>query len=276
MENMERANNIATIVTNKLGLEARAQEVRKGDAVYIAIAVNKGSISPVIYIDNYFEGMTDNEIVDKVIEIANKAVPNFNVEDFADWEFARDNLVICLRAKTSNEVEIKKDYLDMEMFVKFKLDDGSGSVTIKKDHVAHWGVDEDLVFKVAKANTIGKFRADSLLKILMGAGYPLDDYEINISENDMICLTNGEKLFGASAILDDVFLSKVAEKMDDDIYILPSSIHEVIAIPARNAGTIEEMSAMITEINMAMVAPEERLSNHPYFFDRALGELTIC
>ena len=274
---MERANAIAEIVANKTGLEAKAQEVRKGDAVYLAIAVNKGSISPVIYIEHYFDdGMTDDEIVDKVIEVANMATPNFKVDDFADWELAKDNLVVCLRAKTSNEVEIKKDYLDMEMFVKFKLNDGSGSVTIKKEHAAHWGVDEDLVFKVAKANTVGKFRADSLLKILMGAGYPLDDYEINITENDMICLTNGEKLFGASAILDNIFLGKIADKLDDDIYILPSSIHEVIAIPARNAGTIEEMSAMITEINMAMVAPEERLSNHPYFFERNVGKLTIC
>ena len=65
----------------------------------------------------------------------------------------------------------------------------------------------------------------------------------------------------------------VAEELEDifgDFYILPSSVHECIAIKAVNDNT-KELCEMVRMINHDVVNPLEWLSDHIYKFDD--GEL---
>ena len=73
----------------------------------------------------------------------------------------------------------------------------------------------------------------------------------------MYVLTNRQRLNGACCILYQDVLKQVAGRLGDSLYILPSSIHEVIAIPASASGNPKELSQLVQEINIAEVAPEE-------------------
>ena len=56
--------------------------------------------------------------------------------------------------------------------------------------------------------------------------------------------------------------------MESDFYILPSSVHEVILIPATDRTSISELSEMVQEVNGTEVARDEVLSQHAYYYSR--------
>ena len=49
-------------------------------------------------------------------------------------------------------------------------------------------------------------------------------------------------------------------------FMLPSSIHEVIAVPAGDKD-YRDLESMVKQINMMQVAKEEQLSDHVYHYD---------
>ena len=68
-------------------------------------------------------------------------------------------------------------------------------------------------------------------------------------ENCMYVITNESKLFGAASMLYEEPIHELAEQVGGDLYILPSSVHEVIAVPA-DFDSPEELAEMVYEINM--------------------------
>lgn len=70
-------------------------------------------------------------------------------------------------------------------------------------------------------------------------------------------------------------LHTLAMELESDLYILPSSVHEVIAVSAE-MGDPYELAEMVSEINMDQVALEERLSNQVYHYDKDLRKLSLA
>lgn len=60
-----------------------------------------------------------------------------------------------------------------------------------------------------------------------------------------------------------------------DFYILPSSIHELLAVPVSTAE-IEELRQMVKEVNDNEVAPEEILGYEVYRYNRETGEVEVA
>ena len=65
--------------------------------------------------------------------------------------------------------------------------------------------------------------------------------------------------------------------MDKDFYILPSSIHEVLLLPAdyKDSEKTEEMRDMVCEVNDTQLKLEERLSYNVYYYERSINQITI-
>lgn len=79
-------------------------------------------------------------------------------------------------------------------------------------------------------------------------------------------ITNKQKVFGASAILYDETVQKLARELDDDLILIPSSIHEILALPATQFEDMKEIANMINDVNTTEVAPEEVLGDRPYIY----------
>ena len=73
----------------------------------------------------------------------------------------------------------------------------------------------------------------------------------------------------------DSVLSDVGEKLGEDYYILPSSIHECIVIPKKEEIDPEELKIMVREINATQVQPEEVLSDEIYQYERRYHRLSM-
>ena len=86
-------------------------------------------------------------------------------------------------------------------------------------------------------------------------------------------VTNRKNAHGAAYIFDTNTLQKMADLLESDLYIIPSSIHEIMIFPWNDFATKEELSAIVEEVNETAVEKEEQLSNHVYIFDRETGTL---
>ena len=80
--------------------------------------------------------------------------------------------------------------------------------------------------------------------------------------------------FGASAIKDKEVMKKIADVFGEDLYIIPSSVHDCILMP-KSESTLEELQEMVYEVNRETVSREDRLSDDIYFFDSITKEITM-
>ena len=92
----------------------------------------------------------------------------------------------------------------------------------------------------------------------------------------MYVLSNQKRVFGAAGLLYDRVLSDAGVRLEDDFYVLPSSVHEVILVPDHVAGSEKELRIMVHEVNHTQVEPEEILSESVYHYDRKKHSLSIC
>lgn len=83
----------------------------------------------------------------------------------------------------------------------------------------------------------------------------------------MHVLTNRETNLGAGQLLLYKTQALLREQFQRPVYILPSSIHELMILPATDDADIDHMLNMVKEINRTEVSKEDFLANHVYLFD---------
>jgi len=62
----------------------------------------------------------------------------------------------------------------------------------------------------------------------------------------------------------------------NNLYIIPSSIHELLLLPDDGTVDRESLDQMVQEVNMNEVLPTERLSDHVYYYEYAENEIRMC
>ena len=75
--------------------------------------------------------------------------------------------------------------------------------------------------------------------------------------------------------MEDV-LSRFSKKIDRDLFVLPSSIHEVIIVPKTDFITKDELKTMVCEVNASEVDECDRLSDNVYIFEKNGNTLSIA
>ena len=150
----------------------------------------------------------------------------------------------------------------LDMLIVYKQiisndEEGVTTRTINPSEIENAGLTMDELDSIAKENTARMFPA--VVKDFMG----------------MTIVTNSTGVNGASAILYSDILSEVADMFDDDVYLIPSSIHEFIVVPA-SVFVGMDFAKMIKNVNDSVLAPKEILSDHPYYFCRKEDAIKIA
>ena len=74
------------------------------------------------------------------------------------------------------------------------------------------------------------------------------------------------------ALLDEM----LAHQLGTNLLVLPTSVHELMAMPEMPDETVENMKTLLMKINLECVKTEEQLSPHVYRYDREKRELEIA
>lgn len=163
--------------------------------------------------------------------------------------------------------------------------DGIESAVVRDGLAEKLGLTEEQLFKHAVENTRNIFPPtvrsmnDVMKEIFMADGMPMEAVEMILGEvpadRMMYVISNDRGINGAISMLYEDQLHTLAEQLGTDLYILPSSIHETIAVSA-DMGDPEELAQMVSEINMDQVSLQERLSNQVYHYDKDLRVLSMA
>ena len=246
------------------------------------------SIMPTLYLEHYFDlyskGMPLYDVVHRFIVEYDKACiyDDFDIGFFEYYEKVKPHLGYKLINYDMNRDLLKeiphKCYLDLAIVCYCNIVDdriGKGTILIRNEHLDIWKVEQDTVVRDSLQNMQVMFPADvinmaDLLKELYS-----DPAQLICGKLPMYVLTTKARMYGAAAILYNGQLEEIAREVEDDFYLLPSSIHEIIIVPKQYVADENYLSQMVDEINQEQVDIEEVLSNHAYLYSNLTKEITL-
>lgn len=217
------------------------------------------------------------------------------IEAMSNYPYMRENIIIRLLKREHNEEYLENKvyvpFLDLAavVFVMMNQDEkGISTLAIPRKIFEEWNIPIADVFKDALEETIKRFPAvtESLQKLLteleMDVGKMLqDDFAemmnppIQEEMKNIFIITNQAKINGAAVLLYPNVLKELAEQLrSDKLYILPSSIHELIVLD--ECDSIEQLQQMVHHVNQSMVLETERLSDNVYVYDNKEQSITIA
>lgn len=255
------------------GYKVEETTVVKNGIKFQGITIGNEAVRPNIYLEQFLERSDEEleDVVDTIINMYNQSMQNANeiavsTKNLLNWDYAKNKLMLCIQPK-GNEDIVKEDFLDLEKYVRVVVsldNDDMGSFKVKPEHLKHYGISKETLFQVAWENTKSSFVIEDIAKVLEEMGMPVQDIDFT----PMIVGTNKEKVNGAAIMLDIDTIGEVADRYENDLAILPSSIHEILIVPVKEGTKFSDLNVMIQNINNTQVAPEEILSNHAYRFNR--------
>lgn len=291
----EKFNNvIKEILEKNLDKDTKVilQKVRKNNNVILdglIIQVPGSNISPTIYMDVFYEmyqdGMSINEIAVRILAAYYGGRPKkeINMEYFKDFEKVKHRIVYRLiNAKQNKELleEIPHIlFMDLAICFYYAFWDanlGDGMIMIHNKHIEYWNTNHQELMKLAGENTPRLFPAEfCTLKAMVEDLYGGELREKLSSPCLFYILTNKTRCQGAASMLYSGELDKIANRLDGNFYIIPSSIHEVIIFKDKGDEDEKTLHELIREVNETQLDEEEVLSDYPYYYDRTERKL-IC
>lgn len=104
---------------------------------------------------------------------------------------------------------------------------------------------------------------------------PEDDPPRDQVKNQIQFMTNSLHLHGASSILFEDELHALAEKMESGFYVMPSSVHEVVAV-SEKLGQPEVLEMMLREANKQDFVGVNKLSDRVYYYNKEKRTLSFA
>lgn len=264
------------------------QSVQKNNGYVLdglVILENHCNISPTIYLNYYYEhyenGISFQEIYHQIMLAyqQNKPKQNIDVSFFTDFKNTREKIMFKLINYELNKEQLRDiphiRFLDLAIvfyiLIAVNKDIGNATILIHKSHLDFWKITEQDLYQIATGNTCCTLRPkiQNMDEILRDLSDPAGKSGPCLSGEDdvrMHVLTNQYNLFGAACMLYSGILKSFAERYESDLYILPSSIHEVILIPAKDDSSLSDLSEMVREVNRTQLHEDEVLSDHAYYY----------
>ena len=276
--------NIAEIVVS---------EVNKNNTSLVGLSVHTvdTNVAPTIYIESAYEKILDGQDLNTVIEDLADAfkshldnpIPSFDINNITNFEKVKDNITTYVVNIDSNKDFLKnKAYIplgDLALGFKINCNDfgfipngDSAIIKVTTELLDTWKIGTSDLKIIAQDNEAKSAQFKPMYAVLGEImGFDEESAKGMFGDMPMFVLTNDSKTNAAGLIFNDFVMQNVCEKLGDNAVILPSSVHEVIILPA---DTLDEKSRnelldMVISVNANEVAPEDRLSNNVYAYDAA-------
>lgn len=288
--------SIKSSVQQKLGTELQVMIhpiMKNNGNVFdgLSILSPASPFSPTVYLNAYYDeaerGLPLSVITEQIVLLYEEQtpLPESLSKELGDLDSVKDKIaykIIGVPANTGLLPDVPHlIFLDLALvlyLIVSENEDGQMIALIHNEHLRMWNVTKETLFTLADRNTP---------LMLPPRILPIESalMEINSHEDggiifpefpsiSLTVLTNQNGINGAAAMLYKDVLKNFAEQEKDDLLILPSSIHEVLLTPVKKALPYEELNTMVSLINQSDVPPEDRLSDHIYYYSREKDHIT--
>lgn len=296
----EFTKEVETKVINVLGGEyiggtAQLKYVDKVNVKKVALVIkkqngNKQICEPLIYLEKYYDEYLCHEYISRTIQEIAETIK------WADAE--KPNMVECMPLMSSTafresvslkliNAERNKEYLQdkphkkildlaiIYVWSKELADHSRVSTPITYQILESMNIVEDNLYLFAHQRMLepGEVKITSLHEaIYEDFATELDDI-INPKDVDMYVITNKDLYNGATQLLNIKNLQKLSDVYDDDLYILPSSIHEVMVLPVNIND--ENMLLEMVQYGNETVEQNELLSYNIYRYIKSENRVEV-
>ena len=282
--------------------------IKNNGLVLTGLTVNvlgtRAAVCPTIYLEHLYEEYERGAELEKIIKkTACTFEENSNCDEgigdlikkVLDFEAIKEFILPCLVNQEMNEKILQtvpnRQFLDLSIVYKIHLSNDLSNIgfILVKDHIMKaWGVTEEQLYETAMKNLcavdcpLSTPNIMDMTDIIMettrefhGSNKEMEELNSAMSdlEERMWVVSNRCKLYGASILLNSEYMRNLYKRFDKPMYIIPSSIHEII-LTSEEGGSTEGLNEMITEVNSGHVQREEILSNHCYLLTE--DGVTMC
>lgn len=174
-------------------------------------------------------------------------------------------LVMCQLVNVDKNREMLKgmphrEYLDLAIIYRVMFEDGN-SALVTNGLAGDMGMEEEELYQMARRN---------LSRIL-----PIKEKIIGSEDDIDMIFVSSSFIYGAIILLDAERLGKIAERIGGDFYIILSSIHELIIMPASKWNK-EALEVALWEFNRTVIEPDIYLSDTVYLYDSQTKTVRIA
>ena len=292
---MNNEQYVAAGIIKELGLGEKAKvnftKVVKNNGVELdACQINTGEdicIAPSIY----FNPDNDNDdIIEEICSIYKQSIKNTNLLNdkqkeilavFKDKEKFLSRVFPTLINSKLNEESLAdrphRAFLNME--ISYRVDLDFGTARIFNNHIDGLGITEEELYTSAMNNLKEK---GSCIRNMHEFLQKISDtwpFGLDLPEPEdtlpMYVVSNKDMYMGSNVMLLDNVMKDLYETFESDYYIIPSSIHEIIALPKDIFDIdLDTMVEWVRTVNTQELSPTEMLSNSIYEYSN--GELKIA
>lgn len=257
---------------NHPGYEVSLENVAKVNRDFvemIAISNKDTHEGPAIDVKELWDdakrrGMSYEEMsreVMKRLDLTLKEVPEVVIDDLNDFK-SRAILTLINTEKNQNMLSYVPYRAYYEFSIVYRIivhedEEATTSGIVTNEMLEKAGYTEEELYKFAYENT----RKDVNISKMFG----------------MYVLTTKRGMYGAASILFPEMIKEIADHCGCDLYLIPSSTCEWMAVPVRTiSGGAAEVNKMIREANSLTVEEEEILGERCYYYDYKTGEIRVA
>jgi len=265
------------------------RKVRKNNTLLHGLMLKKADnpVCPTVYVDPYLEDLKEKKITldfvaQQLFETLKEAPCPDIIQDlnrYNNVEYLREHVRYQLISIEGNE-KFLKDLVYREvqgLAVIYRVMLGTqASYLVSKTMQEKFGFSfeklDSWAYKNGKENG---YCFENITDVIGDVGW-----EDCVSEKDvknMMILRTNSLEYGAAAVLFPEFLKEVAETLQNDLILLPSSIHEWIVFPKKQFeydSDLDHLKVLVGEVNKTM-EKEDILSYHVFYYDRTV-EKFLC
>ncbi len=237
------------------------------------------SISPVFYPpEEWLQEATDDEVADRLIDIdadADDGTKDINLHSILEADYILSNVKPRLYGAGNREDmdSLERAYMEYLDFLigyyveipEMSYEDGVSSISITRSLMEETGLSVEELHIAAIANLTSDYKLQSMID-LMNEFFGLDEMEEAFKISNMMVVTNSKGIYGAACILSEKVQEELTEILGETYIILPSSIHEVLAIPFSLVDNVAELLDMVTSINADVVQQADILTDSVYLY----------
>lgn len=271
------------------GISVRKDNGVKREGIHLMLHGNKPA--PIVYLDSSKGIYSDLDVAMfveetlKTYESAEKCTGK-GIEMLSDWNFVKDHVKIRLLNGDKNLEQLKGFLPYMEVLDLVAVFDISteklfpeyrdGRIRITNVMLDIWNLDVISLYEVAIQNMERDGYEFDDIRRYIGGLLGVENTEYDKSAPSMYILRTYDDALGAGAMLSKKIMKEVCSNLEcNEVYILPSSVHEVIIIAAEDME-VPALKAMIREVNESVVEEGEYLSDNVYVYSANQNELKLA
>lgn len=259
----------------------------------LTIMQGEENISPNIYMEKYFDQYKSNVPINMIMqdiyekyENAMHDTPDIKtINGIYNYNDVKDKII----TQVVN-AEMNKDFLEIvphtlindgELAAIYKIlfskeEQGIQSAVVRNEIFKSWKVSLEDLHNKAILNTEKEFPlvVNNMSAMLEEMGVPLEEMDIPLGGPDLYVLTNDVSINGATVMLYHNTFSDLHNMLGEDFYIMPSSVHELLAIKESDVTDIVDLQEIVETANDTVVGVNDLLSYKVFKYEGK--EMTIA